>query len=219
MKNIWIVSLLILCSISQVNAQLRLRTPEGKVVLLFDNGTWKYEKVKKEIAPVAEIKTEAEIAAPITIVDAELESQTVIKGISEKLNNFSKTNNVVKSDFQLIAKDQKVILKTNWKIMDAEGFRFFGYITKKSKMVFSLSNGEIITLQYQGNFAPKEYPKYKFTLFSAELELNKDQIRKLQKAYIEKVDMYWSRRTESYSIYNPDYFVKELPKITENKEL
>ncbi len=97
--------------------------------------------------------------------------------------------------------------------MDEEGFRFFGYITKKSKMVFSLSNGESIELNYAKDFEPKEYPKYKFTTYSAELELNEEQIRKLQAAYLEKVDMHWSRRVESYAIFNPDYFIKELPKM------
>ncbi|MFA9371421.1 MAG: hypothetical protein ACERIH_06885 [Labilibaculum antarcticum] len=215
MKNILILSILLLGTISQLNAQLKLRTPEGKVVVLFDNGTWKYEEIKKAEEPVEQIKSAKEIARPIAIIDAELESQTVIRGISEKLSKFSETNNQVKSEFQLISKGGKVILKTNWKIMDAEGFRFFGYITKKSKMVFTLSNGESIELQYAADFAPKEYPKYKFTTFTAELELNEDQIRKLQNAYLKKMEMYWSRRTESYAVFNPDYFVKELPKIIE----
>ncbi len=215
MKNILILSILLLGTIGQVNAQLKLRTPEGKVVLLFDNGTWKYEEVKQVEKTVVPIKSIEENTKPIVIIDAELESQTVIKGISEKLSKFSETDNQVKSDFQLVSIDGKVILKTNWKIMDAEGFRFFGYITKKSKMIFTLSNGENIELQYAGDFAPKEYPKYKFTTFTAELELTEDQIRKLQNAYLEKVEMIWSRRTESYAIFNPDYFVKELPKIIE----
>jgi len=213
MKNIIILTFLLIGTISQVNAQLKLRTPEGKVVLLFDNGTWKYEDIKKVEKPVVSLKSAEVISKPISIIDGELELQTVIKGISEKLSKFSKTNNQVKSDFQIVAKDGKVVLKTNWKIMDAEGFRFFGYITKKSKMVFTLSNGENIELNYGADFAPKEYPKYKFTSFTAELEMNEDQIRKLQNAYLEKMEMFWSRRTETYSIFNPDYFVKELPKV------
>lgn len=210
MKNVLILIILLIGTINQVDAQLKLKTPEGKIVLLFDNGTWKYEKIEKSVVP---IKSAKEITKPIEIIEIELESQTVIKGISEKLNKFSKINNQVKADFQLISKEGKVFLTTNWKIMDEEGFRFFGYITKKSKMVFSLSNGENIELKYRTDFAPKEYPKYKFTTFTAELELNKDQIRKLQNAYLEKMKMYWSRRTESYAIFNPDYFVKEIPKI------
>lgn len=215
MKNIFILAILLLGIISQVDAQLRLKTPKGKMVLLFDNGTWKYEDIKKIEKPVEQIRATEEIAKPIVIIDAELNSQTVIKGISEKLSKFSETNNQVKSDFQIVSKNGQVLLKTEWKIMDAEGFRFFGYITKKSKMVFTLSNGETIVLKYATDFAPKEYPKYKFTTFTAELELNEDQIRRLQNAYLEKMEMVWSRRTESYAIFNPDYFVKELPKIIE----
>ena len=215
MKNILILTFLLIGTISQVDAQLKLRTPEGKIVLLFDNGTWKYEEIKKADKPVVSLKSAEEISKPISIIDTELESQTVIKGISKKLSKFSKTNNQVKSDFQIVSKDGKVLLKTNWKIMDEEGFRFFGYITKKSKMVLTLSNGENIELQYGADFPPKEYPKYKFTTFTAELELNEDQIRKLQNAYLEKMEMFWSRRTESYAVFDPDYFVKELPKIIE----
>ena len=71
--------------------------------------------------------------------------------------------------FQILSKDNKVVLKTNWKLMDEEGFRFFGFITKKSFLSFELSNGEIVILPYNGSFEPKEYIKYGFTTFSAEL--------------------------------------------------
>jgi hypothetical protein len=213
MKNIIILSLLFWAAISSVEAQTKIRTPEGKMVLLFDNGTWKYEEIKKEAKEVAPLKAEKEIEKALVLKDAELESQTVIEGVSAKLAKFSKTQNQVKSEFQIVSKNGKVILKTNWKIMDAEGFRFFGFITKKSKMVFTLSNGELVELHYNRNFEPKEYPKYKFTTYTAELEISPEQIRKLQKGYLQKVDMVWSRRTESYLVFNPDYFINELPTI------
>ncbi|NOU62058.1 hypothetical protein [Marinifilum caeruleilacunae] len=215
MKHILLVAILLFCSLYQADAQMRLKAPDGRIVLLFDNGTWKYEEVKKAEIPKAEIKADAEIAKPILLKSAELESQTVIKGVSEKLSKFSDTKNVVKCDFQLLSDGEKVLLKTNWKIMDEEGFRFFGFITKKSKIDFELSNGESISLQYAADFEPKEYPNYGFTIFKSELVLNQDQIRALQKAYITKSTMQWSRRTEEYAIYNPDYFIRELPKILE----
>ncbi|RUT78324.1 hypothetical protein [Ancylomarina longa] len=218
MNKIGIVLVFLLIPLSHLDAQIRLRTPEGKFVLLFDNGTWKYEETKpviqemKEVAPL-QMKEEAE--KPINFKTASLDAQTVIKGTSAKLSKFSKTNNVVKCDFALVSTKEKAILHTNWKIMDGEGFRFFGYITKKSKMELELSNGETIILQYQQDFAPKEYPQYGFTTFTAELELSKEQIQKLQAAYLQKVNMYWSRRVESYDIFNPDYFIKAIPEITE----
>ena len=213
MKNIIILSLLFLAALNSVEAQTKIRTPEGKMVLLFDNGTWKYEEIKKETKEVAPLKTEKKIEKALVLRDAELESKTVIEGVSTKLAKFSKTQNQVKSEFQIVSKNGKVILKTNWKIMDAEGFRFFGFITKKSKMVFTLSNGELVELRYNRNFEPKEYPNYKFTTYTAELEISPEQIRSLQKGYLQKVDMVWSRRTESYLVFNPDYFINELPTI------
>lgn len=213
MKNICILAIVLFCTVFQVDAQIKLKTPEGKSVLLFDNGTWKYEEVKKENIPVAKIKSENEINKAISIKDSELSSQMVIKGVSKKLSKYSKTKNIVKCDFQLISNDGKIKLRTNWKIMDEEGFRFFGFISKKSKMLFTLSNGENVELNYAKDFEPKEYPKYKFTIFSAELELNENQIRQLQSGYLENVNMHWSRRIENYDIYNPDYFIKEFAKI------
>jgi hypothetical protein len=213
MKHLLLVGILLFCGIYQADAQMRLRAPDGRIVLLFDNGTWKYEEVKKAEAPKAEIKAEEEIAKPIALKSAELESQTVIKGVSEKLSKFSEIKNVVKCDFQLVSDGEKVILKTNWKIMDEEGFRFFGFITKKSKIDLELSNGETISLKYAGNFEPKEYPNYGFTVFKSELILEEEQIRSLQKAYITKSSMQWSRRVEEYAVFDPDYFIKELPKI------
>ena len=71
MKNIWILTFILFCGINQLNAQIKLRTPEGKVVLLFDNGTWKYEEVKKEIVPVVKNKEVIEISKPISTINTE----------------------------------------------------------------------------------------------------------------------------------------------------
>jgi hypothetical protein len=214
MKNFFVITLLLFCFSYQVDAQMRLRTPDGRTVLLFDNGTWKYEEVKKpELQLQSPLQSEKEIAKPILLKNSELKAQTVIKGESEKLSKFSNTHNIVKCDFQIVSDGEKLVLKTNWKIMDAEGFRFFGFITKKSKIDLELSNGEIVSLQYNGDSEPKEYPQYGFTQFNAELILSEQQIRSLQKAYIIKSSMQWSRRLEEYAVFDPDYFVRELPKI------
>ena len=214
MKCFLIVAFLLLFGFQYANAQMRLKTPDGRFVLLFDNGTWKYEEIKKT-APRANvpIKETVEIAKPIVLNSVELESRSVIKGVSAKLSKFSETKNVVKCDFQLISDGEKVVLKTEWKIMDEEGFRFFGFITKKSKIDLKLSNGEVVSLKYAGDFEPKEYPSYGFTIFKSELVLSDDQIRSLQKGYIVNSSMQWSRRMEEYAVFDPDYFIEELPKI------
>ncbi|PXX97145.1 hypothetical protein DF185_19200 [Marinifilum breve] len=215
MKNLLLVAILLFCGINLVDAQIRMKTPEGKYVLLFNNGTWKYEeKIKlEEIKDIVPLNSKEEVAKEINLKDALLEKQVVIKGESVKIAKFKDDLNTVKCDFQIVSKDNKVVLKTNWKLMDEEGFRFFGFITKKSFLSFELSNGEIVILHYKDSFEPKEYIKYGFTTYSAELELSHDQITKLQTGYILNSSMKWTRRTETYNVINPDYFIKELPKI------
>lgn len=217
MKHILIIAVLIFCGIYTVGAQMRLKTPKGRVVLLFDNGTWKYEeKIKIEpIKDIVPLQSKEEIEKPILLKEAVLEKQTVIKGESARLAKFKDEKNTVKCDFQILSKDDKVVLKTDWKILDEEGFRFFGFITKKSKIDLTLSNGQIVSLNYVGDFEPKEYPNYGFTIFKSELTLSEEQIRALQKGYITKSSMQWSRRMEEYKVFDPDYFIKELPKILE----
>nr|WP_320117944.1 hypothetical protein [uncultured Marinifilum sp.] len=216
MKHLLIVTVILIIGFLEAKAQIRMVTPEGKVVLLFDNGTWKYEEVKaKTVLPSARVKSEVEIAKPIVLKDIELESIVVIKGESAKLAKFNSKKNTIKCNFQIISKNNKVVLKTEWKILEEEGFRFFGFITKKSKIDLELSNNEIVSLQYAKDFEPKEYPNYGFSIFSAELELSENQIRSLQKGFVKKASMKWSRRLESYTVFDPDYFLKELPKIME----
>jgi len=215
MRYLLVVTILIFCGIYNVDAQMRLKTPKGRIVLLFDNGTWEYEdKINlEEIAENVPLKSIEEISKPIELKGITLEEKTVIKGESAKLAKFIKQKNTVKCDFKLLSDGEKLVLKTNWKILDEEGFRFFGFITKKSKIDLELSNGEMVSLKYSDDFEPKEYPNYGFTVFKSELILDEDQIRALQKAYIAKISMQWSRRMESYAVSDPAYFVEELPKI------
>ena len=214
MKYILVFVAILFASYSSVDAQIRLRTPEGKIVLLFDNGTWKYEELKKITEEQKAIENKESITS-IVLKDIELDALTVIKGESAKLSKFLDAKDAIKCTFKLKSEKDKVVLKTDWKVLDEEGSHFFGYITKKSKIDLELANGEIVSLQYADYYQPKEYVNYGFSTYSAELELSKENIRKLQVAYITKATMKWSRRTETYTVFDPDYFLKELPKIIE----
>lgn len=228
MKKILVFCLLTFCVSLFVNAQQTALTSDGKVVILYDNGTWTYADVKvpnKENAKDQTTKVEtttAEIAAPvavdnspISLKDGEIEKLAVIEGPSKKLSKYFKQKNIVRCDFTLISKDGKATLKTDWKIMNGEAYSYFGFIKEGCILTLELIGGKMVDLLYTKEYEPKEYEKYGFSTYSAELELNEEQIRMLKNGIIYKAHMNWSRRTEEYKVVAPSYFIKSLPKIIE----
>ncbi|NOU62057.1 hypothetical protein [Marinifilum caeruleilacunae] len=210
-----------------VNAQQTALTADGKVVILYDNGTWTYADVKapkKEAQEVqkqgGEVLEQAAVVpvvddSPIDLKDATVEKMAFIEGPSKKLSKYFKQKNIVRCDLTLTAKDGKAYLQTEWKIMNGEAYSYFGFIKEGNKLTLELIGGKMVDLVYTKEFEPKEYQKYGFSTYSAEVELNEEQIRLLKNAIVYKAHMNWSRRTEEYKVVAPSYFIKSLPQIIE----
>ncbi len=211
-----------------VNAQQTALTSNGKLVILYDNGTWKYADVKvpekkgKDAENKLHEKTEKETLgmpvldnSPIVLKDGVVEKIAFIEGPSKKLSKYFKQKNIVRCDFTLTSKGGKAYLKTDWKIMNGEAYSYFGFIKEGNKLSLELIGGKVLDLVYTKEFEPKEYQKYGFSTYSAELELNVEQIRMLKNSIVFKAHMNWSRRTEEYKVIAPSYFMKSLPKILE----
>ena len=198
-------------------AQQIAKTNSGRVVVLFDNGTWKYvdekPKVKTETAVQAITGKVKVINAKLEIKDTETEKLNFIKGPSAKLSKYFKHKNIVNADFKLVSKEEKVSLLIDWKVMTAEGYSYFGYIKKGCKISLELMGGQIVDLIYTEEFEPKEYEKYGFSTYKTQLNLSLEQIALLQSNIVTKATMTWSKRSEDYKITNPAYFVSELPKL------
>nr|WP_320117943.1 hypothetical protein [uncultured Marinifilum sp.] len=230
MKHL-IVFCCLVFGISQfVKAQQTALTSNGKVVILYDNGTWTYADVKapakanqeasqNELGAKTEtLKTITETVvddSPISLKDAEVAKKAFIEGPSAKLSKYFKKKNIVRCDFTLSSKDGKAILKTDWKIMNGEAYSYFGFIKEGNSLSLELIGGKTIDLVYTKEFEPKEFERYGFSTYAAELELSKDQLRMLRNSIVFKAKMNWSKRTEEYKVVEPSYFIKSVPEITE----
>lgn len=206
------------------NAQETALTSKGKVVILYENGTWKYADVnvsgenttqQVELSDRTEIQGTSISTEPIVLKEADVEKATFIEGPSPKLQKYFKNKNIIRCDFILSSKDGKATLTTNWKIMNGEAYSYFGFIKKNNKLSLELLGGQIVDLTYTNEFEPKEYEKYGFSTYSAQLELTKEQLKLLQNKIVMKANMSWSKRTEEYKVINPSYFIKAIPQITE----
>lgn len=200
-------------SLNIVKAQQTATTSTGKVVILFENGTWKYaEDIKKE----EEVKKSIP-EKPFEILEAKVEKKEFLMGPSKKLSKYFKTRNIVKCDLILDSNKDGVSLITEWKVMTGEAYSYFGYIKKGAFLSLQLISGETIDLVFDKEYEPKEFEKYGFSTYSAAINLTKSQISKLRNNIIIKATMNWSRRAESYKIASPDYFKNNLQQITKDK--
>ncbi|MDQ1771629.1 hypothetical protein GQR60_19505 [Labilibaculum sp. A4] len=206
------------------NAQETALTSKGKVVILYENGTWKYADVSVSGENPAQQTGNTVQAAieetrisdePLVLKEADVEKITFIEGPSAKLLKYFKDKNIVRCDFTLRSKDGKATLQTDWKIMTGEAYSYFGYIKKETKLSLELLGGQIVDLVYMNEFEPKEFSQYGFSTYSAQLDLTEDQLKLLQNKIVMKATMNWSRRAEEYKVVNPSYFIKAIPQITE----
>jgi len=205
------------------NAQETALTPKGKVVILYENGTWKYAdvNVSEEKSGQQTKNTETSIEEttisnePLALKEAIVKKTAFIEGPSAKLQKYFKNKNIVRCDFILQSKEGKATLTTEWKIMSGEAYSYFGFIKKNSKLTLESSGGQSIELTYNNEFEPKEFSKYGFSTYSAQLDLSDAQLKFLQNKIVIKATMNWSRRSEAYQVVNPSYFIKAIPQITE----
>ena len=200
-----------------LQAQQIAKTNSGRVVILFENGTWKYvdDKPSEKVQTASQIVVEKSkvIDAKIELKDTETQKLNFLNGPSKKLKKYFKLKNIIKADLNLVSKDGNVTLMIDWKVMTGEAFGYFGFIKKGSKISLELMGGQIVDLIYTEEFEPKEYEKYGFSTYKSQLELSLEQIALLQSSIVTKATMTWTKRSEEYKIINPAYFVSELPKL------
>jgi hypothetical protein len=200
-----------------MQAQQVAKTNSGRVVVLFENGTWKYvdDKPSDKSQPVAQIDVEKSkvIDAKIELRDAETQKLNFLNGPSAKLKKYFKLKNIVNADLNLVSKDGELKLNIDWKVMTGEAYSYFGYIKKGGKISLELLGGQVIDLIYNEEFEPKEYVKYGFSTYKTQLNLSLVQIALLRSNIVTKATMTWSKRSEEYKVSNPAYFVSELPKL------
>ncbi|MRT92226.1 hypothetical protein [Ancylomarina sp. 16SWW S1-10-2] len=198
-------------------AQQVAKTNSGRVVVLFENGTWKYVDNKSTESLPATNQVVAEmpkvINSKIELKDAETQKLNFLNGPSAKLKKYFKLKNIVNADLNLVSKDGEVQLNIDWKVMTGEGYSYFGFIKEGCSINLELMGGKIVELNYTEEFEPKEYVKYGFSTYKTHLNLSLEQIALLRSNVVVKATMNWSKRSEEYKISNPAYFVSELPKL------
>lgn len=198
-------------------AQVRATTESGNKVLLFDNGTWKYEE--KSIAPVEE--TKAVVAAPIvfTAVDSTREITTSYTELfyltSPRLERFFGEEKG-KIRCRLSCSNTKGVVSINylWEIPVGDGTRYFGWLKSGSKLIFHLQDGQKVELFVADDSGIKANEKYNYSSISGSTKaLSQTQLAALMLNAALKLEVEWKKKNEEYNLDFSNYFQENLPKV------
>ena len=96
------------------------------------------------------------------------------------------------------------------KVNSSRARKDYGYVEKGSIIKFYLLDGTSFYSNNLSSSMPQLSEDRKATNYVLSCALEKDEIKMLNKSYIDKIGVIWSKGYEEYEFYNPDFFVNQL---------
>lgn len=199
-------------------AQVRATTESGNKVLLFDNGTWKYEE-KSVTAPITEMMTAVPGVGSSIEVDASKDIKTEFKELfvlpSPRLARyFGEQKGQIRCKLSCSNVLGAVKIHYLWEFPVGDGTRYFGYLKAGTKITFYMQDGQKIELKAGEDGTIKAREKYNFTAITgATLPLTNEQLSALTSQRFRKIEVDWKKKPEVYEVELSTYFMDILPTV------
>jgi len=210
MKQI-ILALVLLTIAGIANSQtVKAITQHGETVVLYENGTWKYEK---DINTNANTPT---VVAPVTrpaVSDNKIDIDASKVASSEKTEIFNAVSKKLSRFFgeekgrvrcSAVASNNKGDITLNFEFMMPLGDanRYFGYSAQDRSIVFQLADGSTVTSTFTTNTEEKFIEKWNVSYYKAGVVLSHDEVIKLIKNNTLKITVDWKKVEEEYNVDN-----------------
>lgn len=202
-------------------AQVRATTESGNKVLLFDDGTWKYEE-KTVNAQAKEVVAKPVVATPaVAAIEVDATREITTKSAeffympSKRLARYFGEEKG-KMRCKLGCENTKGVIKVNymWEIPVGDGNRYFGAFKTGSKLTFHLQNGEKVELLVGEDSEINTRAEYNFTAISGTTQpLSQTQIVALLASPVRKLEVGWKKKPEEYELPFSRYFIENLPTV------
>lgn len=212
MKKIQILLVVVLMGVGGLMAQTRAITQDGQVVVLYEDGTWKYLKIEKKsddvsLSPQEKVDNSSDEATEFSFLSdlpANYTSQSVdfLYDESPMLRRFFNENNKVLAKAKLIIKENKSTLYTEWKVNVGDAIRYFGYFSPKQRLELNFEGGKKLVLYTKEKVYPAGNVKYPVSIYKITYELSNDALEMLRKYPISSATMVWQKKTETYESSN-----------------
>lgn len=218
-------SLLVLLLFTQLCfAQVRATTESGNKVLLFEDGTWKYEEKKAtSVAKETTVAKETVIAVPVVLSSIAIDSTKEFETETTELFNtpsprlvryFGEVKGRIRCKLSCSNNAGEVQIHYNWEIPIGDGVRYFGYCKAGTKLTFYMQDGQKVELLVGEDSSIKSMEKYNFTaIYGATQALTNEQLVALTSQPFRKLEVDWKKKPEAYEIELSKYFIETLPTV------
>jgi hypothetical protein len=213
MKHLFILFILFLATVSSSSQIIKAITQHGETVVLFDNGTWKYEKDLQDSI------TSAKTSLPLTItIDSNKEVTSdktdLFNAVSKKLARFFGEENG-RIHCSASATNSKGEIAVNFEFMMPVGDanRYFGNTAAECPISLVLANGTVLNSTFTKNIEEKFIEKWNISYYKASIVLTTDQVNQLLQNNAVRLSVSWKKTQEEYNIEQPGAIKKILGEI------
>lgn len=219
-----IAFLLMLLMAGKVSAQIRATTASGNKVLLFSDGTWKYDEgqLAKDTLPNLQTQSQAAVApAPASWsmkidssrVDSTLKEQIIDVSSPKLARFFGDAKGRMRCSVQCVNDEGVISIGLEWAAAVGDANRYFGYMKDVKGVSFQLANGQELKFQYNPDFKEHFFDDYNISYYNGSVTLSKNDIGALLSSPVIRIDMDWKKAPEEYEVKNTQYFMNKLPEV------
>lgn len=224
-----IAFLLMLLVGGKVSAQIRATTASGNKVLLFPNGTWKYDEgqLTKDTLPNPNPQPQQASVAPASAatqaswsmkidssrVDSTLKVQIIDVSSPRLARFFGEEKGWMRCSAECVNEKGVISIRLEWAAAVGDANRYFGFMKDVKGVTFELANGQELKFQYNPGFQDHFFNNYNISYYSGSLTLTKNDIGALLSSPVENIKMDWKKAPEEYEVKNRQYFMNNLPKV------
>ena len=198
-------------------AQIRATTESGNKVLLFDDGTWKYDETRKEVASSAIAAVVAESATLQIDSSREISTDPVelFYASSPRLVKFfGEMGSNIRCKISCSNYHGVIKLHFGWEIPVSDGHRYFGMLKEGSTVTLTLEDRQQIVLVMGDENELKRLEKFNSSVISnATIPLSTQQLTSLMKQPLEKMEVEWRKDSEEYRIEQTQLLMDALPTV------
>lgn len=219
MKHLFILFILFLTTVSSSAQIIKAITQHGETVVLFENGTWKYEKELQDSITSAKTPIPVTVLSlPPTTIDNNKEvtsdKTTLFNAVSNKLARFfGEEKGRIRCSVSATNSKGEIAVNFEFIMPVGDANRYFGDSSADCPISLVLANGTVLNSTFTKNIEEKFDEKWNVSCYKASIVLTTNEVNQLLQSNAVRLSVNWKKTKEDYTIEQPGAIKEILGKI------